>query len=82
MILCDFLWIRRGRLDVEALYAEGSEYAYGGSGVNPAAVWATLAGIGVAVLGLLVPALDFLFEGAWFSATIVAAGVYAVMMRR
>jgi NCS1 family nucleobase:cation symporter-1 len=82
VILCDFLWVRRGRLDVEALYAEGSEYAYGGSGVNPAAVWATLAGIGVAVLGLLVPALAFLFEGAWFSATIVAAGVYAGMMQR
>ncbi|MGD8494675.1 MAG: NCS1 family nucleobase:cation symporter-1 [Gemmatimonadales bacterium] len=82
VILCDFLWVRRGRLDLDALYTEGSEYAYGGSGVNPAAVWATLAGIGVAVLGLIVPALSFLFEGAWFSATIVAAVVYAALMRR
>ncbi|MFW6084504.1 MAG: cytosine permease, partial [Gemmatimonadota bacterium] len=82
VILCDYLLVRRTRLDVDALYTEGSEYAYGGSGVNPAAVWATLAGIGVAVLGLLVPSLAFLFEGAWFSATLVSAGVYAWLMRR
>lgn len=82
VILCDFLFVRRGRLDVEALYRPDSEYAYGGSGVNGAAVWATLAGVGLAVVGLLLPALDFLFEGAWFSATIAAAVVYALLMRR
>jgi NCS1 family nucleobase:cation symporter-1 len=82
VILCDFLLVRRTRLDPEALYREDSEYAYGGSGVNAAAVWATLAGIGLALLGLVVPGLGFLFEGAWFSATIAAATVYAWLMRR
>ena len=81
VILCDYLIVRRTRLDVDALYSEGSEYAYGGSGVNAAAVWAAAAGIGVAVLGLAVPSLSFLFEGAWFSATLVAGGVYWLLMR-
>lgn len=81
VILCDYLLVRRTKLDVDALYAEGSEYAYGGSGVNPAAVWATLAGIGVAIVGLVVPTLGFLFEGAWFSATIVSVTVYWLLMR-
>jgi NCS1 family nucleobase:cation symporter-1 len=81
VILCDYLLVRRTRLDVDALYMEGSEYAYGGSGINPAAVWATVAGIGVAVIGLAVPSLSFLFEGAWFSATLVAGSVYWLLMR-
>jgi NCS1 family nucleobase:cation symporter-1 len=82
VILCDYLVVRRMRLDVDALYSEGSEYAYGGSGFNSAAVVATVAGIGVAVVGMVVPSLSFLFEGAWFSATLVAAGVYWLLMRR
>ena len=81
VILCDYVLVRRMRLDVDALYTEGSEYAYGGSGVNPAAVWASLAGIAVALLGLVVPGLAFLFEGAWFSATIVSALLYWLLMR-
>jgi NCS1 family nucleobase:cation symporter-1 len=82
VILCDYLFVRRTRLDLDALYREGSEYAYGGFGVNMAAVWATLAGIGLALLGLAVPSLGFLFEGAWFSATLASAGLYAWLMRR
>ncbi len=82
VILCDYLLVRRTKLDVDALYTEGSEYAYGGSGINPAAVWATLAGIGIAVVGLVVPTLGFLFEGAWFSATIVSVTVYWLLMRK
>lgn len=81
VILCDYLLVRRTRLDVDALYTEGSEYSYGRSGINPAAAWATLAGIGVAVVGLIIPALGFLFEGAWFSATIVSVTVYWLLMR-
>ena len=82
VILCDYLLVRRMQLDVDALYTEGSEYAYGGSGINPAAVWATLAGIAIAVLGLIVPSLKFLFEGSWFSATFVAVAVYWLLMRK
>ncbi len=81
VITCDYLLIRRMRLNIEALYRPGSQYAYR-SGINPAAVWATLAGAGAALLGALVPALSFLFSGAWFSATLVAFAVYWALMRR
>jgi NCS1 family nucleobase:cation symporter-1 len=81
VILCDLVFVRRFHLDVEALYTEGSEYAYD-SGFNRAALVATVAGIGVALLGLAVPALRILFDGAWFSGTIVAASVYFLLMRR
>ncbi|NNK47348.1 MAG: NCS1 family nucleobase:cation symporter-1 [Gemmatimonadetes bacterium] len=80
VILCDYVFVRRFRLDVEALYTEGSEYAYG-SGFNRAALVATLAGIGVAFLGLVSPSLRFLFDGAWFSATAAAGLVYWWLMR-
>jgi NCS1 family nucleobase:cation symporter-1 len=80
VILCDYVFVRRFRVDVEALYTEGSEYAYG-SGFNQAALAATLAGIGVAFLGLASPSLRFLFDGAWFSATAAAGLVYWWLMR-
>ena len=81
VILCDLVFVRRFHLDVEALYTEGSEYAYD-SGFNRAALVATVAGIGVALLGLAVPTLRILFDGAWFSGTIAAASVYFLLMRR
>jgi len=80
VILCDYVFVRRFSLNVEALYTEGSEYAYG-SGFNRAALVATIAGIGVAFLGLASPSLRFLFDGAWFSATAAAGLVYWMMMR-
>jgi NCS1 family nucleobase:cation symporter-1 len=81
VILCDYVFVRRFRLDVDALYTEGSEYAYA-SGFNPAALVATVAGVGVALLGLASPSLRLLFDGAWFSGTIVAGLVYLLLMRR
>ncbi len=75
------VFVRRFHSNVNALYTEGSEYAYD-SGFNRAALVATVAGIGVALLGLAVPALRILFDGAWFSGTIVAASVYFLLMRR
>ncbi len=80
VIVVDYVLVRRGRLDLRGLYTEGSVYAYGG-GVNRHAVSATLAGFAIVFLGLLVPGLRFLFDGAWFSATIAAAVVYGWLMR-
>jgi NCS1 family nucleobase:cation symporter-1 len=80
VIVCDYLLVRRTRLDVEALYTEGSAYSYR-DGVNPCAVIATLLGVAVALLGLAAPPLRFLFDGAWFSATLVSGVVYWLLMR-
>jgi NCS1 family nucleobase:cation symporter-1 len=81
VILADYLVVRRGRLSVPDLYSEDGAYGYH-RGVNPNAIIALAAGIAVALAGTLHPSLRFLFDGAWFSATAVAAGLYAGLMRR
>ena len=80
VILCDYLLVRRRVLDVRGLYDAHGPYAYA-NGVNPRAVVALAAGVVVALLGLVSPALRFLFDGAWFSATLVAFAVYWALMR-
>jgi NCS1 family nucleobase:cation symporter-1 len=81
VVVCDYLVIRRGRLLVDDLYRAGGAYSYRG-GVNPAALAALAAGAITALLGLLVPGLRFLFDGAWFSAGGVAFVSYWLLMRR
>lgn len=80
VILCDYALLRRGRLDVRGLYDEHGPYRYR-DGVNPRAVAALLAGVAVALLGLAAPGLRFLFDGAWFSATLVSFFTYYALMR-
>jgi len=75
VVVCDYLIVRRGVLDVAALYTEGGAYWYR-NGISPGAMSALIAGVGVALLGAVVPSLHFLFSGAWFSAAIVSALVH------
>jgi NCS1 family nucleobase:cation symporter-1 len=80
VILADYLVVRRGQLDVRGLYDEHGPYRYRG-GVNPRAMIALAAGVAVALLGLASPSLRFLFDGAWFSATLVSFATHALLMR-
>ena len=80
VLVCDYLVVRRGELELRELYLDGGRYAYRG-GVNPCALIAFAAGVLTALLGLAVPALRFLFSGAWFTAAGVAALVYWFLMR-
>jgi NCS1 family nucleobase:cation symporter-1 len=80
VIVCDYL-MRRGRLELADLYRPDGIYRYTG-GINRRAIVATVAGILVALSGLVLPGLDFLFSGAWFSATLVSFVLYYVLMRR
>ncbi len=81
VIVCDYLVLRRGRLVLVDLYRHDGIYGYTG-GINWRAVAATMAGVAVAVIGLVIPGLEFLFSGAWFSATLVSFVTYYVLMRR
>jgi NCS1 family nucleobase:cation symporter-1 len=81
VIICDYFFVRRRRLSVDDLYREAGEYGYT-RGVNPAAVVAFLAGVGVSLLGKVLPAAGFLFNGAWFFSTGVSFLVYALLFRR
>jgi NCS1 family nucleobase:cation symporter-1 len=81
VIICDYVVIRRGRLELADLYRTGGAYRYDG-GVNRHAVAATAGGIFLALLGLLAPRLGFLFSGAWFSATFASFVLYYALMRK
>jgi nucleobase:cation symporter-1, NCS1 family len=68
-------------LNVKDLYVRGGEYEYK-KGFNPVAVIALLAGVFVAMVGLLIGPLRFLYDYAWFVGFAVAFAVYATVMER
>jgi NCS1 family nucleobase:cation symporter-1 len=80
VLISDYVFVRRGVLSVDDLYREDGQYRYS-AGVNTRAMIALAAGIAVALAGKVVPALSFLFDGAWFSAAIVSSILYVALMR-
>jgi NCS1 family nucleobase:cation symporter-1 len=80
VIICDYVFLKKGILNLKDLYNEKGEYMYSG-GFNCKAIIALAAGIMVALLGKLHPDLAFLFNGAWFSAAIVSFVVYYFLMK-
>ena len=81
VMIADYFLVRRSRLKVEDLYRRGGVYEYD-NGVNLRAVAALVIGIGVALLGLVVPALRGLYDYAWFVGFGVAGIVYVALMQR
>jgi NCS1 family nucleobase:cation symporter-1 len=66
---------------VNDLYLRGGAYEYK-RGVNPTAVIALVAGVGVALVGLIVPEVRFLYDYAWFVGFAVSAVLYYGLMKR
>jgi nucleobase:cation symporter-1, NCS1 family len=81
IMICDYYVVRRRQLVVEDLYRRGGVYEYRG-GFNPNAIVALVAGVAVALIGLMVPALRWLYDYAWFVGFVVSGGLYFVLMRR
>jgi NCS1 family nucleobase:cation symporter-1 len=79
VLICDYVVLRRGLLELRDLYTETGIYAYT-RGVNWKAVAAMMSGIAVALAGIVDVRLRFLFDGSWFSAGIVSFVVYLVLM--
>lgn len=73
--------IRRKRLAVDDLYLRGGEYEYAG-GFNWRAIGALIVGSGVALMGLVIPAVRFLYDYSWFVGFVVAFGAYWGLMSR
>ena len=69
-------------MNLHALFDEKGKYSYGGSGFNSAALIALGAGVLIALIGLWLPALRFLYTLSWFSGFFVAFVVYLVLMIR
>jgi NCS1 family nucleobase:cation symporter-1 len=89
VLIADYFFIRRTRLDVAGLYRKNGPYWYTG-GFNPVALVALVAGIAPCVPGFLAQAnvVDGvsafwreLYGYAWFVSFGVAFGVYALAMK-
>ncbi len=81
VLIADYYLVRKRTLSVRDLYLRGGEYEFAG-GFNLRALLALGAGVVVALIGLLVEPLRFLYDYAWFVGFAVAFAVYAAMMRR
>jgi len=81
IMICDYYLLRRRQLAVEDLYVRGGAYEYRG-GFNPRAMVALAAGVLVAVVGLAVRELRWLYDYAWFVGFVVAGGFYFLLMPR
>jgi NCS1 family nucleobase:cation symporter-1 len=81
IMIVDYFVIRRRKLAVEDLYLRGRAYEYSG-GVNYRSLWALGLGVGVALIGLAVPPLRWLYDYAWFVGFLVAGAAYYALMQR
>jgi NCS1 family nucleobase:cation symporter-1 len=79
IMVADYFLIRGTKLDVVSLYCRGGAYEYS-RGFNPRAIAALVAGVVVALVGLAVPPLRFLYDYAWFVGFFVAGGSYYLLM--
>ncbi|HTR34324.1 MAG TPA: NCS1 family nucleobase:cation symporter-1 [Bryobacteraceae bacterium] len=80
IMITDYFLVRRTHLDVDELYDLHGIYRYG-AGVNYRAMVSLAAGVVIALIGLLIPPLRWLYDYAWFVGFVVAGGVYWVSMK-
>jgi NCS1 family nucleobase:cation symporter-1 len=80
IMVCDYFFIRGTVLDVNSLYHREGAYHYT-KGVNPRALIALALGVGLALVGLFVPRLHFLYDYAWFVGFFTAGATYVAMMK-
>jgi NCS1 family nucleobase:cation symporter-1 len=81
IMICDYYLVRGRELLVDDLYRRGGAYEYRG-GFNPRAMIALACGVGVALIGLAVPAMRWLYDYAWFIGFVVSGGLYFLLMQR
>jgi NCS1 family nucleobase:cation symporter-1 len=79
IMICDYFIIRRRVLQVEDLYLRNGAYEYS-RGFNWRAVFALGLGAGLALSGLVIPSLRFLYDYSWFVGFVVSFTAYLAMM--
>jgi NCS1 family nucleobase:cation symporter-1 len=80
IMIADYFVLRKCRLDVAELYSTEGRYRYS-NGVNWRAVGALGCGVAIALIGLWIPPLRWLYDYAWFVGFFVSAAVYLTFMR-
>jgi len=80
IMICDYYLVRRKQLAVNDLYLRGSEYEYS-NGFNWRAIGALVFGAAIALMGLVIPAVRFLYDYSWFVGFAVSFVSYYALMR-
>jgi NCS1 family nucleobase:cation symporter-1 len=80
IMVCDYFLIRKTELDMNSLYHREGAYHYT-KGINPRAVVALVLGVVIALVGLAVKPLHFLYDYAWFVGFFTAGILYVALMR-
>jgi len=81
IMIADYFILRRTNLRVDDLYRRGGIYEYR-NGVNLRAVICLAAGIIVALSGIVIPGMRWLYDYAWFAGFGVSGALYVQLMRR
>ncbi|MFF2507573.1 NCS1 family nucleobase:cation symporter-1 [Streptomyces sp. NPDC058067] len=82
VIMVDYYWVKRGRVDVSQLFtADADSPYYYRKGVNPKALGAFLPTAAFAAVLALVPFFSNAAPYSWFVGTATAAVLYAVLCR-
>ncbi|MBI3194638.1 MAG: NCS1 family nucleobase:cation symporter-1 [Ignavibacteriae bacterium] len=81
VMIADYFIIRKREMNLKDLYLRNGEYEYS-RGFNSKALVAFACGVVVALIGLFVEPLRFLYDYAWFVGFGVAFVVYVVLMKR
>ena len=79
IMIADYFVVRSRSLHPADLYRRGGAYEYA-NGFNYRALAALVLGVIVALVGLLVPALRWLYDYAWFVGFLVSAFAYTLLM--
>jgi len=80
IMVSDYFLIRKTELDVNSLYHCQGAYHYT-RGINPRAIVALVIGVAIALVGLGVKPLHFLYDYAWFVGFFTAGGIYVALMK-
>ena len=80
IMIADYYFIRHTTLDLQSLYRRNGAYSYT-RGINPRAIVALALGVTVALIGLFVARLHFLYDYAWFVGFFVAGAAHITFMR-
>jgi NCS1 family nucleobase:cation symporter-1 len=80
ILICDYFIIRDQHLEVKDLYIRNGIYEYN-KGFNPKGIASLASGIFVALIGLIITPLHFLYDYAWFVGFAVSFVVYYLLMR-